>query len=250
MDERHARAGRRCGGSARHAGRPRRRAAGRAARGDGAPRRRRARAGARGEDASSTRPRRCSPRSAPIASRRRGATTRTDADCVTTHEPFASRRAADVAHLGSAEDRSRVSSTASRRRCRHRRHEGSRRARRRAGDGARRARVPSPDAVADDARRDRRRSIDELRAKAPRSTALGVGAAGMVDLDGVIHYAPNVPGLPHGAGAGDAGRSHRAADGRRQRRQHRGVRGDQVRRGEGPAATRWSSRSAPASVAA
>lgn len=37
--------------------------------------------------------------------------------------------------------------------------------------------------------------VDELRAGVPELDALGVGAAGMVDLDGVIHYAPNVPGF-------------------------------------------------------
>jgi glucokinase len=37
--------------------------------------------------------------------------------------------------------------------------------------------------------------VDELRAQGPEIHALGVGAAGMVDLDGVIHYAPNVPGF-------------------------------------------------------
>jgi glucokinase len=37
--------------------------------------------------------------------------------------------------------------------------------------------------------------VDELRAGVPELHALGVGAAGMVDLDGVIHYAPNVPGF-------------------------------------------------------
>lgn len=37
--------------------------------------------------------------------------------------------------------------------------------------------------------------VDELRGVGPELDALGVGAAGMVDLDGVIHYAPNVPGF-------------------------------------------------------
>jgi glucokinase len=37
--------------------------------------------------------------------------------------------------------------------------------------------------------------IAELRDGAPAVEAVGVGAAGMVDLDGVIHYAPNVPGF-------------------------------------------------------
>jgi glucokinase len=37
--------------------------------------------------------------------------------------------------------------------------------------------------------------VDELRAGVPELDAVGVGAAGMIDLDGVIHYAPNVPGF-------------------------------------------------------
>ena len=37
--------------------------------------------------------------------------------------------------------------------------------------------------------------INELRAQVPAVDSVGVGAAGMVDLDGVIHYAPNVPGF-------------------------------------------------------
>lgn len=37
--------------------------------------------------------------------------------------------------------------------------------------------------------------IEELRREAPSVEAVGVGAAGMIDLDGVIHYAPNVPGF-------------------------------------------------------
>ena len=37
--------------------------------------------------------------------------------------------------------------------------------------------------------------VDELRGEVPEVDAVGVGAAGMVDLDGVIHYAPNVPGF-------------------------------------------------------
>src|SRR6476620_10689015 len=56
-------------------------------------------------------------------------------------------------------------------------------------------RVPSPD---DDwpTMRDAIVSVvDELRAAVPELDSLGVGAAGMVDLDGVIHYAPNVPGF-------------------------------------------------------
>jgi glucokinase len=37
--------------------------------------------------------------------------------------------------------------------------------------------------------------VRELRTRDPGVTALGVGAAGMVDLGGTIHYAPNVPGF-------------------------------------------------------
>ncbi len=37
--------------------------------------------------------------------------------------------------------------------------------------------------------------IDVLREGEPGVCAVGVGAAGMIDLDGVIHYAPNVPGF-------------------------------------------------------
>jgi glucokinase len=37
--------------------------------------------------------------------------------------------------------------------------------------------------------------IETLREEAPGIEAVGVGAAGMIDLDGVIHYAPNVPGF-------------------------------------------------------
>jgi glucokinase len=37
--------------------------------------------------------------------------------------------------------------------------------------------------------------IDELRAGVPELHAVGIGAAGMIDLEGVIHYAPNVPGF-------------------------------------------------------
>jgi glucokinase len=37
--------------------------------------------------------------------------------------------------------------------------------------------------------------VDELRAGAPEIHSVGIGAAGMIDLDGVIHYAPNVPGF-------------------------------------------------------
>lgn len=37
--------------------------------------------------------------------------------------------------------------------------------------------------------------VDELRARVPGVAALGVGAAGMVDRDGMIHYSPNVLGF-------------------------------------------------------
>lgn len=37
--------------------------------------------------------------------------------------------------------------------------------------------------------------VDELRAGVPELHAVGIGAAGMIDLEGVIHYAPNVPGF-------------------------------------------------------
>lgn len=36
-------------------------------------------------------------------------------------------------------------------------------------------------------------TVDELRARHPDLACVGIGAAGMVDLDGSIHYAPNVP---------------------------------------------------------
>jgi glucokinase len=37
------------------------------------------------------------------------------------------------------------------------------------------------------------RTVDTLAGTAPDAVALGLGAAGMVDHDGVIHYAPNIP---------------------------------------------------------
>ena len=55
-------------------------------------------------------------------------------------------------------------------------------------------RVPSPDSWPD-VRDAIVGVIDELRREVPEVHAVGVGAAGMVDLDGVIHYAPNVPGF-------------------------------------------------------
>lgn len=36
-------------------------------------------------------------------------------------------------------------------------------------------------------------TVDELRARTPDVACVGIGAAGMVDLDGSIHYSPNVP---------------------------------------------------------
>jgi glucokinase len=36
-------------------------------------------------------------------------------------------------------------------------------------------------------------TVSELRARRPGVATVGIGAAGMVDLDGSIHYAPNVP---------------------------------------------------------
>ena len=55
-------------------------------------------------------------------------------------------------------------------------------------------RVPSPDPWPD--MRDAIVGvINVLRDGEPAVRAVGVGAAGMIDLDGVIHYAPNVPGF-------------------------------------------------------
>lgn len=39
------------------------------------------------------------------------------------------------------------------------------------------------------------RLVERLRAEQPTAAAVGVGAAGMVDRDGAIHYAPNIPRL-------------------------------------------------------
>jgi glucokinase len=36
-------------------------------------------------------------------------------------------------------------------------------------------------------------AVDELAAARPSAGGVGIGAAGMIDFDGVIHYAPNVP---------------------------------------------------------
>jgi glucokinase len=55
-------------------------------------------------------------------------------------------------------------------------------------------RVPSPDSWPD--MRDAIVGVvAELRRGSAGVVAVGVGAAGMVDLDGMIHYAPNVPGF-------------------------------------------------------
>jgi len=40
-------------------------------------------------------------------------------------------------------------------------------------------------------------SVDTLAGAAPDVIAVGLGAAGMVDHDGVIHYAPNIPAFIH-----------------------------------------------------
>jgi glucokinase len=37
--------------------------------------------------------------------------------------------------------------------------------------------------------------VDRLRDEHPATTAVGVGAAGLVDRDGTVHYAPNIPRL-------------------------------------------------------
>jgi glucokinase len=38
--------------------------------------------------------------------------------------------------------------------------------------------------------------VSALRSARPDAQGLGVGAAGMIDPDGVIHYSPNVPAFP------------------------------------------------------
>jgi glucokinase len=48
--------------------------------------------------------------------------------------------------------------------------------------------------------------VDELLAAEPGIRALGVGLPGLVDLDGVVHYAPNLPGF-----VGVPAREHLAA---------------------------------------
>jgi glucokinase len=37
--------------------------------------------------------------------------------------------------------------------------------------------------------------VERLRARHPTASAVGIGAAGMVDRDGAVHYAPNLPQL-------------------------------------------------------
>ena len=37
--------------------------------------------------------------------------------------------------------------------------------------------------------------VEQLRPQFPAATAVGVGAAGLVDRDGAVQYAPNIPGL-------------------------------------------------------
>lgn len=41
------------------------------------------------------------------------------------------------------------------------------------------------------------RLVGEFAAGFPDGGAIGVGAAGLVDLDGIVHFAPNIPGLLH-----------------------------------------------------
>ena len=72
----------------------------------------------------------------------------------------------------------------------------------------------------------------------------------MVDLDGVIHYAPNVPGfrtVPVRAALAEATGLPTVVDNDANTAAYAEI---AVRRGAGPAATRWSSRSAPGSAAA
>jgi glucokinase len=40
-------------------------------------------------------------------------------------------------------------------------------------------------------------TVGELAAACPEARGLGVGAAGLVDFDGFIHYAPNIPAFVH-----------------------------------------------------
>ena len=181
---------------ARHARRARRRAPGRAAGGDRAPGHRRARARARGEDG--RRRDRSGPRRAASRARRR-APRRRRARPDRRDDPFASDEpptlAADARECGGSISREHaraspsVSTSAARR---FSARSSTRRAR-----CSREHRVPSPDAWPE--MRDAIVGVvDELRERGAEVDAVGVGAAGMVDLDGVIHYAPNVPGLPQG----------------------------------------------------
>jgi glucokinase len=53
-------------------------------------------------------------------------------------------------------------------------------------------RVPTPESL-DGIVGEIARRVDDLRPLRPTAAALGVGAAGMVDFDGTIHYSPNIP---------------------------------------------------------
>ncbi len=54
-------------------------------------------------------------------------------------------------------------------------------------------RVPSPTSTWADLREAIVGAVTDLRAEHPTVETVGIGAAGMVDLDGSIHYSPNVP---------------------------------------------------------
>lgn len=54
-------------------------------------------------------------------------------------------------------------------------------------------RVPSPTSTWADLRGAIVQAVTDLRAEHPMVETVGIGAAGMVDLDGSIHYSPNVP---------------------------------------------------------
>lgn len=56
-------------------------------------------------------------------------------------------------------------------------------------------RVPSPTGTWDGMRAALVEVVDELRGHGHDVAAVGIGAAGMVDLEGMIHYAPNVAGF-------------------------------------------------------
>ncbi len=79
-------------------------------------------------------------------------------------------------------------------------------------------RVPAPKAL-DDLADAVRGAFDEVATAEP--AAVGVGAAGMIDRDGVVHYAPNLPMfVERPAAHADRGRGA-APGGGRQRRQRR-----------------------------